>query len=187
MINILKKFVKKLLHFNNAVKINVLGNGTQLHCKVEKRNINSIIKIGDRCLINGRLVTENANSSIIIKNNVFIGGKTILDCLSLIEVNDNVLISYECIIADHDSHSISSAKRQEDLNRFRDSKMNWSDVNTKPIIIKKNAWIGTRSIILKGVTIGEGSIVAAGSVVTTNVPNYTLVAGNPAIVKKRLN
>ena len=65
--------------------------------------------------------------------------------------------------------------------------MNWSDVNTKPVVIKKNAWIGTRSIILKGVTIGEGSIVAAGSVVTTNVPNYTLVAGNPAIVKKRLN
>ncbi len=187
MINILKKFVKKLLHFNNTVKINVLGNGTQLHCKVEKRNINSIIKIGDRCLINGRLVTENANSSIIIKNNVFIGGKTILDCLSLIEVNDNVLISYECIIADHDSHSISSIKRQEDLNRFKDNKMNWSDVNTKPVVIKKNAWIGTRSIILKGVTIGEGSIVAAGSVVTTNVPNYTLVAGNPAIVKKRLN
>ena len=45
MLNIFKKFVKKLLHFNNAVKINALGNETQLHCRVEKRNINSIIKI----------------------------------------------------------------------------------------------------------------------------------------------
>ena len=43
-----------------------------------------------------------------------------------------------------------------------------------------------RSIILKGVTIGEGAIVAAGSVVTKDVPSYTLVAGNPAIVKKKL-
>ena len=65
--------------------------------------------------------------------------------------------------------------------------MRWSDVANQPIKICKNAWIGTRSIILKGVTIGEGAIVAAGSVVTKDVPPYTLVAGNPAIVKKKLN
>ena len=64
--------------------------------------------------------------------------------------------------------------------------MNWIDVETRPICINKNAWIGTRSIILKGVNIGEGAIVAAGSVVTKDVPEYTLVAGNPAIVKKKL-
>lgn len=187
MINIFKNTIKNLLHFYNVLKINNLGKNTFLHCRIEKRDLKSIINIGENCLINGRLVTENANSNITIKNNVFIGGKTILDCLNIIEINENVLISYECIIADHDSHSTNSLKRQDDLNKFRNDVMNWSQVDTKPIIIKKNAWIGTRSIILKGVTIGEGSIVAAGSVVTKNVPNYTLVAGNPAIIKKKLN
>ena len=74
-----------------------------------------------------------------------------------------------------------------DLFRFQNKQMNWDQVNSKPIFIKKNAWIGMRSIILKGVTVGEGSIVAAGSVVTKDVPDYTLVAGNPAVIKKKLN
>ena len=187
MIDTFKKIIKDLLHFYNVLIINNVGKNTFLYCRVEKRDLKSVINIGESCLINGRLVTENANSNINIKNNVFIGGKTILDCLNMIEINENVLISYECIIADHDSHSINSTKRQDDLDKFKNNTMDWSEVDTKPIIIKKNAWIGTRSIILKGVTIGEGSIVAAGSVVTKNVPNYTLVAGNPAIIKKKLN
>ena len=89
-------------------------------------------------------------------------------------------------MSDHDSHSIKSSKRIDDLNRFQTGKMIWSDIASKKIKIEKNAWIGMRSIILKGVTIGEGAIVAAGSVVTKDVPSYTLVAGNPAIIKKKL-
>ena len=73
-----------------------------------------------------------------------------------------------------------------ELERIQKEQMNWNEVKSKPIIIKKNSWIGMRSIILKGVIIGEGAVVAAGSVVTKDVPDYTLVAGNPAIVKKRL-
>lgn len=56
----------------------------------------------------------------------------------------------------------------------------------KPIIIKKNAWIGARAIILPGVTIGEGAIVASGAVVTKNVEPYTVVGGNPAKFIKRV-
>ena len=97
-----------------------------------------------------------------------------------------MLISYECIITDHDSHSIDSEKRKNDLSKFKNNQMMWHEVNSKPIHIKNNAWIGTRSIILKGVTIGEGAVVAAGSVVTKDVPDYTLVAGNPAEIKKKL-
>ena len=50
----------------------------------------------------------------------------------------------------------------------------------KPIVIKKNAWIGAASTILPGVTIGENAVIAAGSVVTKNVPNNTMFAGIPA-------
>ena len=54
-----------------------------------------------------------------------------------------------------------------------------------PIIIKDNVWIGMSAIILKGVTVGEGAIVAAGSVVTKDVPPHTIVAGVPARVIKK--
>lgn len=55
-----------------------------------------------------------------------------------------------------------------------------------PVIIGKDCWIGARAVILPGVTIGDCSVVAAGSVVTKDVPSYTMVAGSPAIVKKDL-
>ncbi|KAL0224759.1 hypothetical protein RCL1_002671 [Eukaryota sp. TZLM3-RCL] len=57
---------------------------------------------------------------------------------------------------------------------------------TKPVRIGDNCWIGGKSIILPGVTIGEGSVVAAGSIVTKDVPPFVLVAGSPAVIKKQL-
>lgn len=71
------------------------------------------------------------------------------------------------------------------LGKPRNDK-NWNVVKNKEIIIENDVWIGMRSIILKGVTIGEKSIVAAGSVVTKSVPANTIVAGNPAKVVKYL-
>jgi acetyltransferase-like isoleucine patch superfamily enzyme len=186
MISFIIKSINEIKNYLAKKKINLFGRDTKAYCWVFKRDNLSIINIGNNSLINGRLVTENKDSRIILGNNVFVGGKTIFDCLQEINVSDNVLISYECILSDHDSHSIESKKREGDLYKFQFKKMNWDQVNSKPIFIKKNAWIGMRSIILKGVTVGEGSIVAAGSVVTKDVPDYTLVAGNPAIIKKRL-
>ena len=54
----------------------------------------------------------------------------------------------------------------------------------KPVVIGDRVWIGQGAVILKGVTIGNGAIIAAGSVVTKDVPPNTMVAGNPAVVKK---
>jgi len=181
------KILNEIKSIIAKTKINSLGKYTKAYCYVFKRNRSSVINIGNNSLINGRLVTESKNSRIELGDNVFVGGNTIFDCLQEIKVSDNVLISYECILSDHDSHSIDSKKREMDLFRFQNKRMNWDQVSSKPIFIKKNAWIGMRSIILKGVTVGEGSIVAAGSVVTKDVPDYTLVAGNPAEIKKKLN
>lgn len=186
MLNLISKIINFLKSFLNKKKVDNLGKNSKAYCLIFKRAKNSKIHIGDNCLINGRLVTETNESMIEIGNNVFIGGNTIIDCLSKIKISNDVLISYECVLSDHDSHSINSSKRINDLSRFQANKMIWSEINTKEIIIKNNAWIGMRSIILKGVTIGEGAIVAAGSVVTKDVPPYTLVAGNPAVIKKKL-
>jgi galactoside O-acetyltransferase len=186
MLNLISRIFNIFKSFLNKKKINVIGKNSKPFCLIFKRDSSSEINIGDNCLINGRLVTETNKSTIKIANNVFIGGNTIIDCLNEIEISDNVLISYECVLSDHDSHSTESSKRLNDLSRFQSGKMIWTEVESKKIKIEKNAWIGMRSIILKGVTIGEGAIVAAGSVVTKDVPSYTLVAGNPAIIKKKL-
>ncbi len=71
------------------------------------------------------------------------------------------------------------------LTSFHD-KDDFSKVHAKPVHIGKNVWITSRCIILGGVTIGDNSIVAAGSVVTKNVPPNTVVGGNPAKVIKHL-
>ncbi|MCE0555601.1 acyltransferase [Motilimonas sp. E26] len=81
-----------------------------------------------------------------------------------------------CKIVDNDSHrtSIDVMKRRE-------------PPESSPIIIRNNVWVGMNSLILKGVEIGENSIVAANSVVTKSVPKNTLVAGNPARIIKKLD
>ena len=61
-------------------------------------------------------------------------------------------------------------------------KHDWETTNSSPVIIKKGVWIGARSIVLKGVTIGEGAVIGSGSVVTKDIPPYTINAGNPARV-----
>ena len=58
---------------------------------------------------------------------------------------------------------------------------------SKPIIIEDDAWLATRCMVLKGVTIGKGAVVAAGAVVTKDVPPYTMVAGVPAKAIKKIN
>ena len=77
-------------------------------------------------------------------------------------------ISENVIIRDSDNHQITGGNSM-----------------FAPVIIKDNAWIGMSAIILKGVTVGEGAIVAAGSVVTKDVPPHTIVAGVPARVIKK--
>ena len=63
----------------------------------------------------------------------------------------------------------------------------WSNVKEDKVTIKDKAWIGFNSIILKGVTIGEGSIVGAGSVVTKDIPDWSIVGGNPAKVIREIS
>ena len=98
-----------------------------------------------------------------------IGDRTEIHCGKKIMIGKHVIIAWDCVIMDRDYHSPEGT-----LEIFN------------PVVIEDNVWIGCRSIILKGVIIGEGAIVAAGSVVTHNAPPHTLVAGNPARVIKEV-
>jgi acetyltransferase-like isoleucine patch superfamily enzyme len=89
-------------------------------------------------------------------------------------IEEYVRISWNCSISDSDGHP-----RQADL-RAQNAPMNPRDI--RPVRICKNAWIGNGSFIMKGVTIGEGAVIGADSVVISDVPPYSLALGNPAEV-----
>ena len=109
-------------------------------------------------------------ASISIGNHVGVSGATISSSLS-IRIGNNVLIGSGVLITDNDAHAINPKQRN-----------NANYILQKPVIIEDDCFIGTRAIILKGVTIGTGSVVGAGSVVVKNVAAFSIVAGNPAKV-----
>ena len=92
------------------------------------------------------------------------------------------MISWGVTVVDHNSHALNARDRQSDVTAWLDGKKDWSKVMIGPVRILDNAWIGFNAIILKGVTIGRGAVVSAGAVVSQDVPDYAVVAGNPARV-----
>ena len=111
------------------------------------------------------------NAKLIIVDNVGISNSTI-KCSNGITIENNVLIGGGCKIWDTDFHSLNY--------KIRGTKNDWDLSNNHKIIIKKHAFIGGGSKILKGVIVGEKSIVAAGSVVSKSIPGGQIWGGNPA-------
>jgi len=157
-----------------------IGSNTEIIGALDIRKQGGSIVIGNDSLIEGYVVCENEKSKITIGNNVYVGGSTVIDCAESILIEDDVLISYHVTITDSDGHSVDFNDRKNNLQAYRQGMIDWSIIPTKSIKIECGAWIGARSIILKGVTIGKGAIIGAGSVVTHDVPSWHIVAGNPA-------
>jgi acetyltransferase-like isoleucine patch superfamily enzyme len=113
------------------------------------------------------------NAVLKIGDNVGVTGVSI-NCWNRIEIEQNVMIGAGTAIWDTDFHPTDSLERL----------VNPGNGKTAPILIKKNTFIGARVLILKGVTIGENCVVAAGAVINKNVPDNSIVYGNPMIIKK---
>jgi len=104
-----------------------------------------------------------------------------------IDIGSYCLISWGVGIADSDFHPLEPAQRLIDaqaLAPFFKDRPPRPRLTTAPVKICNNVWIGMNAVILKGVTIGDNSVVAAGAVVTKSVPANTVVAGNPATAVK---
>lgn len=153
------------------------------------------LEIGDNCLIGGNFVFDSKDGHVTVGDGTFIGGSTFISHTS-IEIGNHVTIAWGCTIYDHNSHSLDYRMRRKDVddqlddirhNRCFVENKDWTCVKSKPIRICDDAWIGMNVIILKGVTVGEGAVVGAGSVVTKDVPPWTVVAGNPAKVVKEIS
>lgn len=145
------------------------------------------VVIGKNCDILGVLSTQD-DAIISIGDYTTIRGNSLVGACAGISIGNHVIISNNVHIYDNNNHPTDPQKRIELCESGFYSKLwNWRNSASSPIVIEDNVWIGERATILKGVTIGRGSIVACDSVVTKSVPPYCIVAGNPAKVVKQLN
>lgn len=159
-------------------------------------------RVGERLHLQGAVPQILGNGRIVIGNDVTVGNHNTWDLAYNVAgtpelvIGDRVSVNYRCMMSvasgvrigedtmiagnvrifDNISHPVSP------LRRLNHERINQDE--TTPVVIGKNCWIGMSSIILRGVTIGDNSIVAAGSVVTKSVPPNTIVAGSPAVVIK---
>jgi acetyltransferase-like isoleucine patch superfamily enzyme len=144
------------------------------------------IKIGDHCNLSGSIVLYNPDAKVIIGDRVFIGHNTTVFCYKEINIESDVMISWGCTLIDTNAHSLKSNERINDVLDWSKGYQykNWSVVESKPIHVMQRSWIGFNSIISKGVTINEGTVVAFGSVVTKSTVPFSIVGGNPAVLIK---
>ena len=104
-------------------------------------------------------------------------------CSEHIRVGNDVLISYSVLIADCDFHPLDPELRIQDALANRPGDVNRTErpsMPARPVVIEDEVQVGMGSMILKGVTLGRGSVVLPGSVVTTDVPAGAIARGNPA-------
>lgn len=152
--------------------------------------------LGTDSVLDGSLILERDDvGSIRLGDRVHLGGRTKLISIDSIVIEDDVTLAWDCTVYDHDSHPLAWEDRAADTPReIEDWKAgrspiagkDWSKVRHAPIRICRRAWLGFGVTVLKGVTIGEGAVVGAMSVVTRDVPPYAVVAGNPARIVRML-
>jgi len=188
LLKILSVILCKMKFYLNGVRVQSFQSYGVLHIY---KSLNAQIHIGKNLKmnngvkysdsgLNGKCRIEVRDSAILnIGYNVGMSDVTIT-CHEKITIGNNVLLGVGAQIRDTDNHSLNPTDRLTGLD--------WKNKKTAPININNNVFIGAYSFILKGVTIGENSIIGAGSVVTKDVPAFEIWAGNPAkFLKKIIN
>jgi acetyltransferase-like isoleucine patch superfamily enzyme len=163
-----------------------IGHGCRFKGLPYIRNA-GVFKIGSNVRLNSRMSANPIGGdcrsrfvigfagSLFIGNNVGLSNTTINAYCDVL-IQDDVMIGGGTKIYDTDFHSLEPAIRLGEDN----------DISTKPVLIKSGAFIGAHCIVLKGVTIGQYSIIGAGSVVTKDIPDWEIWAGNPAKFIRRI-
>lgn len=189
MISLLKNKLRSLLYYYKRKKFaqfsiigeNILFNKNSIIRSENKKDIvleKNIMMYGSLISANGGKLTIGKNTSIRTGCKIF--------CSNKVLIGDNVIFADNVIISDTNHHPVNPNDRLKMIKSgWSSSLWSWKHADSKPIIIKNNVWLGQYSRILKGVVVGENSIVASNSVVTKDVPSNSIVAGNPAHVVKR--
>lgn len=196
--NQITNFVNRRKILSNCSQTNI-GKKTCIFGKMMIRVDNSCTINIDRDVIitnggNYNPLSPNSRGSLFMSPNsqLHIGASSGLSSPHIwvkdkIIIGKNVNVGADCLIMDNDCHSLGfemrRCRRLENNGFTSDYNASYSD----PIIIEDDVLIGTRCIILKGVTIGARSVIGAGSVVTRRIPNDCIAGGNPCKVIRKLN
>jgi acetyltransferase-like isoleucine patch superfamily enzyme len=139
------------------------------------------VKIGPQCLFLGEINLVREGASVTVGERTFVGPGAKLWSMESISIGSRVQISHGVHVFDNNSHSLSAGDRSRGFESVRTTGLSKGEsVAHSPVRIEDDVWIGFNAAILKGVTVGQGAVVGAGSVVTKDVAPYTVVAGNPA-------
>lgn len=152
--------------------VNILGKSILFPQKIRfvfyklagMRTSTSNIRSG--CMFRGK--------SVFLEKGVFLNHNVFIDAWESVTIKENTAIAFDVLICTS-SHEIGDSIKRVGIS------------DRKPVVIGKGCWIGARSTILPGVTIGDGCVVAAGSVVNKDCKSNTLYAGVPAKEMKSLN
>jgi acetyltransferase-like isoleucine patch superfamily enzyme len=153
----------------------------QDHCEINGLSQKGLV-FGDKVTIGSYAIIRPTNLyggeagvGLKVGNNSSIGPYSYIGCSGYIEIGDNVMMSPRVSIYS-ENHNFSETDRP----------MIEQGVTRSFVIIEDDCWVAANVVILAGVTVGKGSVIAAGSIVTKDVPPYSIVGGNPArIIKSR--
>lgn len=138
------------------------------------------LTIGPGSVVHGHVSIVRDSAEVRIGSNCYVNRGTVIWADDRVTIGNDVLISFCCVIADSDGHNLALSRRQHDVAKLRKRWATVLDPAIRPVTIEDGAWMGAYCIVLKGVRVGRGAIVGAGSVVTRDVPDWTIVGGNPA-------
>ena len=171
-------------------KIAILGKDVFISGDINfsnSSNDRNKIKIGRNSRIMGDLATFFKGGEIIIGDDCFLGPQSRIWATKKVQIGNRVLISHNVNIHDNNSHPIDWKLRHDEFLKFLETGIHQEvDLNSQDIIIEDDVWIGFNSIILKGVRIGRGAIIGAGSLVVKDVEPWTVNVGNPLKCIKKL-
>jgi len=169
----------------------VLQQGATLRRTAKIRNASGDsrkIVIGCHTHVLGELFTFAHGGEIKIGEWCYLGEGSRIWSAASIEIGDRVLISHSANIFDSLTHPLQAAARHVQVKQiFEHGHPLKLSLDERPVKIGNDAWIGAGAMVLRGVNVGDGGVVAAGAVVTKDVPPYSIVAGNPAVVVRELS
>jgi acetyltransferase-like isoleucine patch superfamily enzyme len=181
--------IKWIQHIRYARRM-LLDPKAVLHPMATVHNIRGkrdAIRIGAYTHLKGELLTFAHGGCISIGEYCYIGEQSRIWSAKRIIIGDRVLIAHNVNIFDSLTHPIHPQERHRHFQRIiTHGHPDQVDLGEVPVRIDQDVWIGCLSIVLRGVTIGEGAIVGAGSVVEKDVPPFVVVSGNPARIVREL-
>jgi acetyltransferase-like isoleucine patch superfamily enzyme len=148
------------------------------------------IAIGANSAVLGELITLPQGGRIAIGERTFIGPATRIWSACSIVIGNHVLVAHNVNIHDNISHSLDWRERRAEVGKLLPQLTLTPytfDLRAKPIVIEDDVWIGFGASIMGGVHIGRGAIIGAGTMVTKDVPAFTLVVGNPMRIVRTLS